>query len=111
MKLLLKLLVNSLAVFVTAYVLPGVMVDTFVTAGIVAIVLGVLNTFIKPLLIILTLPINILTLGLFTLVINALLVGIVAYLVVGFTVSGILSAIIFSVVLSLVSAFLGSLVD
>ena len=109
MKLVLKLLINTTAVFIAARILPGVFVDGFVTAGIVAIVLGVLNTFIKPLLVILTLPINILTLGLFTLIINALMVGIVSYLVAGFVVTSLLTAILFSIVLSLISSFLGML--
>jgi putative membrane protein len=111
MKLILKLVANTLAVFVTAYIIPGVDVDTFLTAGIVAIVLGVLNTFIKPLLVILTLPINILTLGLFTLIINAFIIGLTSYLISGFMVGSILSAILFSIVLSFVSAFLNSFVD
>ena len=109
MQLLLFLLVNSFAVFATSYVLPGVQVENFVTAIIVAVVLGVLNTFVKPILIILTLPINILTFWLFTFVINAALVLLASAIVPGFKVNGFLWALAFSLVLSIVSSFLNSL--
>lgn len=82
------LLVNGLAIFVASQVLSGVHVDGFVTALIVAIVLGVVNTLIKPLLIILTLPLTVLTFGLFSFVINALLVLLVSHVVRGFAVDG-----------------------
>lgn len=109
MHVLLFLLVNSFAVFVTSYVLPGVQVESFLTAVIVAVVLGVLNVFIKPILIILTLPINILTFWLFTFVINAALVLLASAIVPGFKVNGFLWALAFSLVLSIVSSFLNSL--
>lgn len=110
MKLLLKLAVNSLAVYVAARVIPGVEVETTIwTILLVAVVLGALNTFVKPLLIILTLPVTILTLGLFTLVINAMLVMATAYLVTGFTVSSFITAFLFSLVVTIVSSFLGIL--
>lgn len=108
MGLIVTLLINSIAVAVTAYVLqPHVQIDSFVTAVIVAIVLGVLNTFIKPIISILALPITVLTLGLFSLIINGLFIAIVGGLVEGFTVESFLWAIVFSIVLSLVNAFLG----
>ena len=106
MKLLINLLVNALAVFITAYILTGVAVDTPLTAVVVAIVLGAANTFIKPILTALTLPITVLTFGLFTLVINAALVYGVAYLVAGFSVADFLWALAFSVVLTLINSFL-----
>ncbi|HEX7017513.1 MAG TPA: phage holin family protein [Patescibacteria group bacterium] len=109
MKILLNLLLSGIAVFITAYVLPGVEVDSFVTALIVAVVLGVLNAFLKPVLLLLTLPINLLTLGLFTFVINVGLVFLATTLVSGFAVSGILWALAFSLVLSLVNSFFGML--
>ena len=109
MRLLIYLLVNGLAVFITAYILPGITVDNFLTAVIVAVVLGVANFILKPILILLTLPITILTLGLFTFVINALLVMLVAALVPGFHVSGFGWALVFSLVLSLVGSFLHAL--
>lgn len=99
-------LVSGLAVLAAAYLLPGVHVATFVTALVVALVLGIINAVIKPILVILTLPITIVTLGLFTLVINAFLVLLTTKLVPGFTVDSFLWALGFSIVLSLISSFL-----
>jgi putative membrane protein len=90
--------------------LPGIGIDSLTTTVIVAVVLGILNTFVKPILVVLTLPINILTFWLFTFVINAVLVMIADWIVPGFTVDGFLWALAFSLVLSLVSAFLNTLV-
>lgn len=104
-----NLIVNAIAVIISAYILPGVKVDGFLTAIVVAVVLGVVNMFIKPVLILLTLPLNILTLGLFTFVINAALVLLVSNIVPGFRIEGFLWALIFSLVLSVVSSFLYSL--
>ena len=88
MHLLLRWLINALAVLLAAYVIPGIAVSGFYAALIVALVLGILNALVRPLLILLTLPINILTLGLFTFVINALLLWFVGSVVKGFTVDG-----------------------
>lgn len=107
--LLVNLIVSALAVLISAYILPGVKVDGFLTAVVVAVVLGALNMFIRPILVLLTLPLTILTLGLFTFVINALLVLLVSSLIPGFKVSGFLYALIFSLVLSIVSSFLYSI--
>lgn len=104
MQILINLVLSALAVLISAYILPGVTVDGFFTALVAAVLLAVVNTFIKPLIVLLTLPINILTLGLFSLVINALMVMIVTAIVPGFRVDGILWALVFSVVLSLVSS-------
>lgn len=106
MKIFINLLINALAVFITAYVVPGVVVRDFMTAVVVAVMLGVVNIFIKPLLTILALPLTILTLGLFQFVINALLILLVSNLVSGFVVNGFLSALLFSLLISLVSGFL-----
>lgn len=106
MNLVLTLLINSLAIFITAYILPGVDVKDLYSALIVAIFLGIINTFIKPVLVLLTLPITIITLGLFTLVINAFLILFVSNVVPGFKVDGFWWAIIFSLVLSIVNSFL-----
>ncbi len=106
MSLILNLLLSALAVMISAYVLPGVTVENFWTAVVVAVALGIVNAVLKPILILLTLPINILTLGLFTLVINALLILLVSNVVPGFHVDGFLWAIIFGLVLSLVNGFL-----
>lgn len=92
----------AFAVVISAYVLPGVTLASFWTALWVALVLGLLNVFIKPLLILLTLPINILTLGLFTLVINALVIMMASGIVHGFKVDGFWYAMLFSIVLCIV---------
>lgn len=105
MKVLVTLILNGLAVFMTSELLPGISVDNFWTAIVVAVVLGIVNTFLKPLLIILTLPINIVTLGLFVFVINAVLVILVGMFVPGFVVESFIWALIFSLVLSLVNSF------
>lgn len=111
MGLLISILINGLAVFITANFLPGVKVDSFITAIIVAIVLGIVNFIVKPILHLLTLPITILTLGLFTFVINALMILLVDRLVPGFDVDNFWAALLFSLVLSLVSSLLHSLTD
>jgi putative membrane protein len=109
MKLIIHLFLGALGVMIAAYLVPGVVVESFFAALVFAVVLGVINIFIKPLIIILTLPINVLTLGLFSFVINALLVMMAAYLVPGFTVGGFLSALLFAVVLSLINIIFGML--
>jgi putative membrane protein len=97
-----KLLVNALAVIISAYLIGGVSVDSILTAIIVALVLGLLNSFVKPILVILTLPITILTLGLFYLVLNVIMIYIADYFIGGFRVDGFLPALFFSIVLALV---------
>jgi len=109
MGLFIYLVINTIAVFVASKILPGIHVENIVTALLVAIVLGVINVFLKPLLVILTLPINLLTLGLFTFVINAFLVLVVSWIVPGFTVDNFLWALAFSLIVSLVSSFLSKL--
>ena len=104
-----QILLNGLAVFATAYILPGVHVSNFITAIIVGIVLGIINAFVKPILVVLTLPITIVTLGLFYFVINALLILFGAGLVPGFTVDSFWSALLFSLVISIVSWFFNQL--
>ncbi len=104
--MLLNIIVNTIAVYVTAQIVPGVSLDGFGTALVVAVILGALNTFVKPVLIILTLPITVVTLGLFLLVINVLLVLITSSLVPGFDVSGSWSALLFGLVMWMVNSFL-----
>ncbi len=107
MQLIVNLLINGFAVFITAYILSaGIHVNNFLTAIIIAVVLGIINTILKPVLIILTLPINILTLGLFTFIINGLLILLTSYFVPGFSVKNIWWAIFFSLVLTIVNWFL-----
>lgn len=109
MKILINWLISGLAVIVTAYLLPGVFVRDFFTALVVALVLGIINAILRPILVILTLPINIMTLGLFTFVINAVLVLMVTAIVPGFTVINFWWALLFSLVLSLINWFLHTL--
>lgn len=109
MSIVINWLVSTAAILVSSYVLPGVHISGFTTALVVAVVLGIVNAIIKPILIIFTLPINILTLGLFTLVINALIIILTANLVPGFKVDGFWWALFFSIVLSLVNSFLHGL--
>lgn len=92
MHLLLRWLLNALALLLVAVLVPGVTVDGFYAALIVALVLGIVNALVRPILIFLTLPINVLTLGLFTFVINALLFWFVSTVVKGFHVSGFAAA-------------------
>lgn len=111
MNLLVHIIINTIAVFVVSRILPGITLDSFRTALVVAVVLGIVNVFIKPILVILTLPLNLLTLGLFTIVINGLMVMVVDYLVVGFSVENLLWAILFSIAISVVSSFLSNFID
>lgn len=106
MQLFINLLVNGFAVFATSYVLSGVHVQNFLTAIIVAVVLGIVNTLIKPVLLILTLPLTIVTLGLFAVILNGILILLTSAIVPGFKVDSILWAILFSLVLSIVNWFL-----
>ncbi len=103
MNFLIKTLVTSFAVVITSYLLPGVAVENFVAALVAAFILGVLNMVLKPLLIILTIPVTIMSLGLFLLVINAFIIQLVDVIVPGFTVDTFWWALLFSVILSLVS--------
>ena len=109
MGIIISLLLTGVAVFLTDKILSGVTVDSFITAIIVAVVLGIANAVLKPILTILTLPINLMTLGLFTFVINALIVILVSMIIPGFHVDNFIWALLFSVVLSVVNSVLGML--
>ena len=100
MSLIVKMLLSGLAVLLGAYLLPGVAVDNFITALIVAVVLAVLNSLLKPVLVVLTIPVTIITFGLFLLVINAFIILMAEWLIEGFLVDGFWSALLFSFVLS-----------
>jgi putative membrane protein len=111
MGLIIRILISAVAVYVASLFVPGVTVTGGVgTYLIVAIVLGLLNAFIKPILTILTIPITVLTLGLFLLVINVLMVYLAASLVSGFAVSGFIAALLFSIVVSVVTALIDAIV-
>lgn len=107
MNLVVRLLVNALIVFALAWALPGIHIGTFWTALLVAVILGLLNAFVRPLLIILTIPVTIITLGLFIFVINALIVLLTDAIVGGFVVDGFWWALLFSILMAaLNSAFM-----
>jgi putative membrane protein len=108
MNLLFRILLTAIAVVVLAYFLPGVGVANFTTAIIVAAVLAFLNAILKPILIILTLPITIVTFGLFLLVINACIILLADKFINGFTVSSFWTALLFSILLSILQSILHS---
>ena len=103
MYLILRWLVSAVALLATAYLLPGIEVSSIYIALIVAVILGLMNAVIRPILVILTLPINILTLGLFVFIINGLLFWFVSSFVSGFEVTGFWAAVIGAIVVSLFS--------
>lgn len=111
MNLILRILLSALVVVVLAKILPGVGVDSYTTAIIVAIVLSLLNFIVKPILIILTLPVTILTLGLFLLIINAIIILLADSLVDGFQVTNIWWALLFSLLLSFLQSILYSFLN
>lgn len=107
MTVVINLVLAALAVLISAYVIPGVHVDGFFAALVVAVVLALINAFIRPIVTILTLPINVLTLGLFSLVITAVLVMLASVIVPGFEVLGFVPALLFGILLSLVNWIIG----
>jgi putative membrane protein len=102
-----RLLISALSLGMAAYVLPGIHVDGVLTVLVAAFLLGIVNALVRPVLVILTLPVTILTLGLFLLVINAALFAFVAWLLPGFSVAGLGSALLGWLIVSLMS-WLGS---
>lgn len=104
--MLTSLVVNAIAFYVTAYLVPGVTIAGWEALLVVSVVWGILSILVKPILILLTLPITILTLGLFTFVINALLIMLMSKLVPGFSVSGFGTALLAAIVLALVNLVL-----
>ncbi len=109
MRFLLRLLLNGVAVFLAAYLIPGLKVADASTAVVAGIVLGLINAILRPLLILLTLPVTLLTLGLFIFVVNAICLAIVAWLVPGFTISGFGAALFGALVISVISWLLNAL--
>jgi putative membrane protein len=105
-----KLLITSLAILIAGYLLPGVHVETFWTALLVALALAFLNIFLKPVMVVLTIPFTLFTFGLFLLVINAIIILIASSWVKGFHVDGFWWALIFSICLSFISSILENLV-
>jgi putative membrane protein len=107
--MLMQLLVNALGFYITARIVPGMVIENWETLGIVAVVWGVLSVILKPILILLTLPVNFLTLGLFTFVINAGLIMLMGSIVPGFGVKNFSTALLSAVVLALLNVVLGRL--
>ena len=106
MKFLIKILITSFAVVITSFLLPGIHIPDYTTAIVIAIVITLLNIFLKPVLILLTIPATIFTFGLFLLVINAVIILVASYLVPEFRVDSFWWALAFSIILSLVSSLL-----
>lgn len=101
---LLTWLVTAVSLLITAYIVPGFIVQSFVAAAIAAIVLGLVNAIVKPILVLLTLPLTVLTLGLFLFVINAITILIAGAITPGFVVTGFIPALLGSIVLTLVAS-------
>lgn len=110
MRLVLVWVLNAIALLAVAYLYPGVQVQDWLSAAIAALVLGLANTIIKPILVILTLPVTILTLGLFLFVINALLFWGVSNVVTGFHVNGFWAALIGAILYSVIGWLLSMLI-
>ena len=109
MNIILRFLLNGLAVLATAYLLPGVDVTDYQTALLTALVLSIANVIIKPLLILFTIPITVITLGLFLLVINAVIILLVDHFVSGFSVDGFWWALAFSLIMSVFNSIINDL--
>jgi putative membrane protein len=109
MRFLLRLLLNGVAVFLAAQLIPGINVASPGTALVAGIVLGLVNAIIRPLLILFTLPATLLTMGLFIFVINAACLGLAAWFVPGFTISGFWAALFGALVISIISWLLSAL--
>lgn len=110
MQFITNILVTSIAVLIVSYLLPGVNVDTFTTALLVALVLAFMNAIVKPILTILTIPVTILSLGLFLIVINGIIIILTDKLVDGFEVRGFWWALLFSFILSIATGILNMLI-
>ena len=104
MKIVIKILIAAVGLLVAAYLVPGITVASIYIAIVTAVILGILNVLVRPILVILTLPITILTLGLFIFVINALLFLFAATFIEGFAVDGFIAALLGSLIVSVVSA-------
>jgi putative membrane protein len=104
--MLVNLLINTISIFAVSYILSGIQIDSFVTALIVAVVLAVLNVTLKPLLILITIPLTVITFGLFLLVVNVLVLYAADALIGGFHIAGFWWALAFSILVSLVNSIL-----
>ena len=111
LKRTLHFLANGLAVFLSADFLTGVSVDNYWSALLTAVVISLLNVLIKPFLVILSLPVTILTLGLFTWVIDVVIIMLAAYIVPGFTVDGFITGLLFALIMAVVSFLFNKILD
>ncbi|MFT6202576.1 MAG: putative membrane protein [Spirosomataceae bacterium] len=111
MSYIIRLIVSGLIIYFIPSLLSGVVVDSYITAIIVAFVMSILNGIVKPVLVVLSLPITVLTLGLFYLVITVAIVYLCDFLVGGFAVNGFFTALIFSFILSIANSIIGGFQD
>ncbi len=109
-RFLIRWLISAVSIYIITYLPIGITVSSFKSTIIAAAILGIINVTIKPILVILTLPINIITLGLFTFIINGIVLIITSYVVVGFDVKNIFSAVIASILISIVNVILTNLI-
>lgn len=109
MNIVVRLLITAIATFVASYIIPGVKIDSFTSLIVVSIALGVINAFIKPILVVLTFPLTVITLGIFLLLLNGILILVVGSIVPGFYVESLFSAILFSIIVSIVSSLLSNI--
>jgi len=111
MGIVIKWFINALALFIVARIVPGIEIKDFGTAMVAIIIIGLINVLVKPVLLLLTLPINILTLGLFTFILNALMLMLAASFTPDFRVAGLGAALVGSILLTIISTILSSLVS
>jgi len=111
MRFLIRMLISTIAIMVTSYLLPGVTLDSFAAALATALLIALLNTLVKPVLIILTIPVTLITFGLFLLVINASIIMMASNLLKGFHVDGFWYALLFSIILSGITGVMESMVS
>lgn len=109
MKLIIKLIINAIALMIVSYIIPGFYFDGFMSVLVAAVVIGVVNTYIKPVLQVIFIPLSIITFGISAFLINVVLLWMVSFLVPGFEIDGFLTAIISSIALTLVAMFLNKL--
>lgn len=110
-KFLATLIITAISMIVTSYLIPGIIVSNITAALVGAFVFGIVNAIVKPILILFTLPVTILSLGLFLFVINAICFALVAYFTPGFAINGFFDALLGSIVVSIVSGFLNNQVS
>lgn len=109
--MLAKLIITMAALFITSYILPGMSIQGLFAGFVASLILGIVNVIIKPIFIVLTLPLTLLTMGLFLFIINGLMLWLAAAIVPGFFIAGFWTAVFGSIILSIVTWFLNSVLD